>query len=68
MSGEESKVYVILAFRVPTSSVGTRGEGRGGARDQGGVRGQGSEGSKVYIILGSRVLTTCDDKNFDYHI
>ena len=50
---------VILGFRVPTTSVGARGEG---------VRGVGGEGSKAYAILGFRVPTTCDDKNLDYHI
>ena len=30
-----SKVYVILGFRVPTTSVGARGEGARGARGKG---------------------------------
>ena len=37
------KAYCILSFRVPTTSVGTGGEG-----DQGG------KGSKAYCILGFR--------------
>ena len=50
-----SKEYVILGFRVPTTSVGARGEvvrgseGCSGAREAQGVMGQGEtrgEGSK----------------------
>ena len=43
-----------------------RGEGSNGARGSEGVR--ESEGSKGYVILGFRVPTTCDDKNFNYHL
>ena len=48
-----------------------------GTREQGGVRGskrgaRGSErgvrGSEAYVILGFRVPTTCDKKNFNDHI
>ena len=42
MKGSES--YCVLGFRVPTTSVGARGEG---AIEQRGVK-----GSKVYCILG----------------
>ena len=45
-----SKGYVILGFRVPTTSVGTRGEvvrGSKGVREQGRLR--------RYAILGFRV-------------
>ena len=41
-----SKGYVILGFRVSTTSVEARGEG------------QGEQGSKAYVILGFRVPTT----------
>ena len=50
--GEEakgSKAYCTLSFRVPTTSVGTRGEGQGGSR--------GAKGSEGYVILGFRVTT-----------
>ena len=56
MRGSEG--YVKLDFRVPTTSVGTRGKvvraSKGGKR----VRGKGSEGSKGHVILGFRVPTT----------
>ena len=42
-----SKAYCILGFRIPTTSVGARGEG-----------GKGVKGSEAYCILGFRVLTT----------
>ena len=37
----------ILGFRVPTTSVGVRGEGQKGAK-----------GSKAYCMLGFRIPTT----------
>ena len=40
---QEEQGYVILGFRVPTTSVG--------------LREQGSEGNKGYVILGFRVPT-----------
>ena len=51
--GEGSKVgqgYVILGFRVPTTSVGARVERV--------MRSEGAKGSKAYCILGFRVPTT----------
>ena len=45
-----SEACCILGFRVPTTSVGARGEGK---REQRGVK-----GSKAYCILGFRVPTT----------
>ena len=42
-----SKVYCILGFRVPTTSVGGRGKGsegsKGGQREQRGVKGNEGE-------------------------
>ena len=43
-----------------------RGSKRGARGSKRGVR--GSEGSKAYVILGFRVPTTCDKKNFNDHI
>ena len=83
MGTKGSKAYSILGFRVPTTSVGERGEGEqrrakgakgakgseGGKGVKGGKGGaKGSEGSKAYSILGFRVPTTCGKKNFDYHL
>ena len=47
--GVEGSKGVILGFRVPTTSVGARGEVRGV---------KGSKGSEAYCILGFRVPTT----------
>ena len=50
-----SEAYCVLGFRVPTTSVGARGEG---AIEQRGVK-----GSKAYCILGFRVpLHLCGGK------
>ena len=57
-----SKAYCILGFRVPTTSVGARGEGRRGAKRQRGVK--GVKGSEAYSILGFMVPTTCGHKKF----
>ena len=63
MRGQGEQGYVILGFRVPTTSVGARGEGERGAR-----RVKGSEGEQGYVILDFRVPIICEHKKFDYHI
>ena len=53
----------MLGFRVPTTSVGARGDGvRGVRRVRGSEEEQGSKGSEGFVILGFWVLTTCDDR------
>ena len=57
---KRTKAYFILCFRVPTNSVGAKGEGQRGAKMS--KRGEGEQrgvkGSEEYSILGFRVLTT----------
>ena len=55
MSGQG---HFILGFRVPTPSVWAWGKGGE----------EGAKGSKGNAILGFRAPTTCDNKNFDYHM
>ena len=51
--GKGSEAYCITGFRVPTTSVGARGEGAMGSK--GGGR---SKGEQRHVILGFRVPTT----------
>ena len=52
MKGSEGEQgYIILGFRVPTTSVG-RGQGEGVRRSE------GAKGNEAYCILGYRVPTT----------
>ena len=57
MRGKGSKQYVILGFRVLTTSVGARGEvvrgwGSKGQREQGEQGGEGARGARGEVSVG----------------